>query len=85
MQVHMSMFDLGGRFIKDIINGKMAQGNYAISAESRDMSSQFYVVRISIDGVSHVMNSHQSPAAALRHLRNRAPSCPKHGWKSLLP
>ena len=55
IQVRMSMYDLGGRFIKDIISGKMAQGNYAISAESQNMSSQFYVVRLSIDGVSHVM------------------------------
>jgi hypothetical protein len=55
MQVHMSMYDLGGRFIKEIIQGKMVQGNYAVSAESRDMSSQFYVIRLTIDGVSHVM------------------------------
>jgi hypothetical protein len=55
MQVHMSMYDLGGRFIKDVIDGKMAQGNYAVSAESQNISRQFYIIRLSIDGVSHVM------------------------------
>jgi hypothetical protein len=55
LRVRMSMYDLGGRFIKDIVDGKMAQGNYAVSVETRNLSNQFYGIRLSIDGVAHFL------------------------------
>jgi hypothetical protein len=54
-QIRMSMYDLSGRFIKDIMDGRLAKGNYAVSVDTRNMSSQFYLLRLTINGVSHVM------------------------------
>jgi hypothetical protein len=54
-QVRISMYGLSGRFVKDIVNGRLAKGNYAVSIENRNMANQFYLLRLTIDGVSHIM------------------------------
>ncbi len=48
------MFDITGRLIKDLVNARKANGSYSVTIDTRDVSSQFYVVRVSINGVSTV-------------------------------
>jgi hypothetical protein len=52
--VRISMFDMTGRLIKDLVNARKANGSYSVTINTRDVSSQFYVVRVSINGVSTV-------------------------------
>jgi hypothetical protein len=54
-RVRVSMYDLGGRFVKDILNGRLAKGNYAVSVDTRNLSSRCYLLRITINGVSYVL------------------------------
>jgi hypothetical protein len=52
--VRISMFDMTGRLIKDLVNARKANGSYSVGIATRGVSSQFYVVRVSINGVSTV-------------------------------
>jgi hypothetical protein len=52
--VRISMFDMTGRLIKDLVNARKADGSYSVAINTRGVSSQFYVVRVSINGVSTV-------------------------------
>jgi hypothetical protein len=53
--VRISMFDIAGRFVKDVINGRMGKGNYSVTVNSRNISYQPYLVRLTIDGNSTVL------------------------------
>jgi|SRR5271157_1003818 hypothetical protein len=53
-RVRISLFDMTGRLIKDLVNARKANGSYSVTIDTRDVSSQFYVVRVSINGVSTV-------------------------------
>lgn len=52
--VRISMFDVAGHLVKDLVNARKANGSYSVTIDTRDVSSQFYVVRVSINGVSTV-------------------------------
>jgi hypothetical protein len=54
LQVKMGLYDLTGRFVKEIMNCRLSKGNYAVRVDTRAMSSQYYLVRITINGVSSV-------------------------------
>lgn len=53
--VRMSIFDLSGRFVRDVMNESLSKGNYSASIDTRDISSQFYLLRVTINGASSVM------------------------------
>jgi Beta-1,3-glucanase len=53
--VKMSMYDLAGRFVRDVMNSPQSKGNYSVSVDSRGISSQFYMLRVTINGTSTAM------------------------------
>ena len=53
--VRMSMYDLSGRFVRDVMNKSLSRGNYSVSIDTRGISSQFYLLRVTINGASSVM------------------------------
>jgi hypothetical protein len=55
MPVRISIYDLSGRFVKDIMNNHLAKGNYSAFVDNRSLSNQYYLLRLAINGVSHVM------------------------------
>jgi hypothetical protein len=55
MQVRMSMYDMNGRFVKDLLNSSLSKGNYSVFVDTRNIASQQYLLRLTINGVSHVM------------------------------
>jgi hypothetical protein len=54
-RVTMNMYDLGGRFVKTVMNSQQSKGNYAVSIDMRGISSQFYLLRVTINGQSSVL------------------------------
>jgi len=54
-RVTMRLYNLAGKFVKDIMNGVQAKGNYSVSVDARGISSQFYLLRVTINGVSTAM------------------------------
>jgi hypothetical protein len=53
--VRMSIFDLSGRFVRDVMNKNLSKGNYSVSIDARGISSQFYLLRVTINGSASVM------------------------------
>jgi len=53
--VKMSLYDLAGRFVRDVMNGTQNRGNYSVSIDTRGISSQFYVLRATINGATTVL------------------------------
>ena len=53
--VKMSLYDLAGRFVGDVMNCTKSKGNYSASIDTRGISSQFYLLRVTINGASTVM------------------------------
>jgi hypothetical protein len=53
--VTMNMYDLAGRFVKNVMNSQQSKGNYAVSIDMRGISSQFYLLRVSINEQSSVL------------------------------
>jgi hypothetical protein len=54
-QVRMSVYELAGRFVRDVMNSRLSKGNYAVSIDTRGISSQFYLLRVSINGATPVI------------------------------
>jgi hypothetical protein len=52
--VRISLFDMTGRLIIDLVNARKANGSYSVFIGARGVPTQFYVVRVSINGVSTV-------------------------------
>jgi hypothetical protein len=52
--VTIGLYNLTGQFVKELVNSRPVKGNYAVTIDTRGISSQFYVVRISINGVTSV-------------------------------
>ncbi|HUI91035.1 MAG TPA: beta-1,3-glucanase family protein [Chitinivibrionales bacterium] len=69
--VKLDLYDLGGRFVKTIVNGLQSKGNYAVSIDMRGISSQFFLLRATINGHSSVLRlnpvSRNSSVAAVRN------------------
>jgi hypothetical protein len=61
--VRISIFDLSGRFVRDVMNKSLSKGNYSVSIDTRGISSQFYLLRVTVNGVASVMRL--QPAARL--------------------
>jgi hypothetical protein len=55
VQVRMSVYDLAGRFVRDVMNSRLSRGNYAVSIDTRGISSQFYLLHVSINGAASVI------------------------------
>ncbi|HUI91033.1 MAG TPA: carboxypeptidase-like regulatory domain-containing protein, partial [Chitinivibrionales bacterium] len=53
--VKMSLYDLAGRFVKDLMNSPQSKGNYSTSINMTGISSQFYLLHVSINGVASVI------------------------------
>ena len=50
--VKMSLYDLAGRFVENVLNCTKSKGNYSASVDTRGISSQFYMLRVTINGAS---------------------------------
>jgi hypothetical protein len=55
LPVVMKLYDLTGRFVKEIMNKRMSRGNYGIRVDAGALSSQNYLLRISINGSASVL------------------------------
>jgi Beta-1,3-glucanase len=53
--VRMSIYTLAGRFVRDVMNSGLVKGNYSVSIDTRGISSQYYLLRVTIDGAATVM------------------------------
>ncbi len=53
--VKMTMYDLTGRFVRDVMSSRLARGNYSASVDTRGIASQFYALRVTISGVATVV------------------------------
>ena len=53
--VKMSMYDLAGRFVRDVMNSAQTRGNYSGSIDIRGISSQYYLLRVTINGATTVL------------------------------
>ncbi len=53
--VKMNIYDLAGRFVENVLNCTKSTGNYSASIDTRGISSQFYMLRVTINGASTVM------------------------------
>jgi hypothetical protein len=62
--VRMSIFELSGRFVRDVMNKKLSRGNYSVSIDTRGIATQFYLLRVTINGVAFVLRL--QPAAHLQ-------------------
>jgi hypothetical protein len=53
--VKMSLYDLSGRFVREVINKRLSMGNYSVSVDARAISAQFYLLRVTINDASSVI------------------------------
>jgi len=53
--VKLSLYDLSGRLVREVMNQTLAAGNYSVSIDGHKLSSQFYMLRVAINGVSSVI------------------------------
>src|SRR5271157_5761981 len=43
--VRMSIYNVSGRCVRDVMNKNLSKGNYSVSIDTRGISSQFYLLR----------------------------------------
>jgi hypothetical protein len=53
--VRMSIYDLSGRCVRDVMNKRLSKGSYSVSIDTRGISSQFYLLRVTINGNATVV------------------------------
>jgi hypothetical protein len=53
--VRISIYDLSGRLVRDVMNKRLSKGDYSVSIDTRGISSQLYMLRVTINGVASVM------------------------------
>jgi hypothetical protein len=53
--VRISMYDVSGRFVRDVMAKTLSKGSYSMSIDTRGISTQFYLLRVTINGVATVM------------------------------
>jgi hypothetical protein len=53
--VKMGIYDLSGRFVRDVMNKRLLKGSYSVSIDTRGISSQFYLLRVAINGNATVV------------------------------
>jgi hypothetical protein len=54
-RVRISVHDLDGRFVADVVNDRMNLGNYAVALDGHNLASRPYVLSVNINGSSHAM------------------------------
>jgi hypothetical protein len=54
-RVRISMHDLDGRFVADVLSRRMNRGNYTVALDGRNLASRPYVLSVNINGSSHAM------------------------------
>ncbi|HUI91034.1 MAG TPA: beta-1,3-glucanase family protein [Chitinivibrionales bacterium] len=54
LQVKIGVFDLAGRFVKEIMNSRLLKGNYGVWIDTRSVSSQYYLLKVTVNGASSV-------------------------------
>jgi Beta-1,3-glucanase len=69
--VRMSLYDLSGRCVREVFNKSLSLGNYSVSIDTRNIASQFYVLRVTINGASSVFRlqtaSHSSTGTVVQN------------------
>lgn len=69
--VRMSLYDLSGRCVREVMNKSLSLGNYAVSIDTRNIASQFYALRVTINGASSVFRlqtaSHTSTGTVVQN------------------
>ena len=53
--VRMCIYTLAGRFVRDVMNSNLSKGNYSVSIDTRGISSQYYLLRVTINGFASTM------------------------------
>lgn len=53
--VRMSLYDMSGRFVRDLMNKSLSRGSYSVSIDTRGISSQFYLLRVAVNGAASVI------------------------------
>jgi hypothetical protein len=54
-RVRISVHDLCGRFVAEMLNSRLSSGNYSVALDGRNYTSQPYVLNVNINGASHAM------------------------------
>jgi hypothetical protein len=54
-RVRVSVYDLNGRFVSDVLNGMLNSGNYSQVIDGRTLASQPYLLTVNINGLSTAM------------------------------
>lgn len=55
--VKMTLYDHNGKYIKNVMNSKLSRGDYLVSVDNRDLSSQIYLLHVAINGKVSVLNA----------------------------
>jgi len=71
--VKMGMYDLSGRFVREVLNKPLSKGNYSVGIDLRGVSSQFYLLRVTINGTSTVLKIRPSPYHSTGEVVQSAP------------
>ncbi len=50
--VKMSLYDIKGRFVKEVVDKILSKGNYSLSVDARGISSKFYALQITVNGTA---------------------------------
>ena len=58
LKVTIGLYNTTGQFIKEILNTKLSKGNYGFRIDIRDISKQFYILRVTVNGASSVFKIH---------------------------
>jgi hypothetical protein len=53
--VKMNLYDMSGRLVREVMNRSLSKGNYTVAIDSRGISSQFYLLRVTINGTASVL------------------------------
>jgi Beta-1,3-glucanase len=54
-RVRVSVYDLSGRFVSDLLNRRLNSGDYSVVLDGRNIAVQPYVLNVNINGASHTM------------------------------
>jgi hypothetical protein len=53
--VTMGLYDLSGRFVREVFNKNLSKGDFAVSIDARHIASQFYLLKVNVNGSSSVI------------------------------
>jgi hypothetical protein len=68
--VKMSLYDMAGRLVRKVMDKNLSKGNYTVSIGTSGISSQFYLLRVTINGTAWVIKLqpalHESGSAPVK-------------------